>query len=435
MPVVNIQEVSFEHTLSGSALENVKVQIASAFVFEKALHQQMIDGFKSPSPGFPTVSFYLKSEQVILACAIKAGMKVPKRYRPTLEALLDIPAKLSLEKPLGEIDWIRLEPKHSGGFRIIHDFGPKHRALKEMVRRVVECRFVPRPFQFTFEGIRTPVAEAKKAILEGHTCFATLDIKNHFGSFHSKRLAAMLPMLPTAWVEYAVLGRHVVMKWKKGSSLHTVQNLSPTELLYQACLGIPAGSICSPIIGAHSISRLQWPDSSLGMSNYADNFLLLAPSFLELGKKKKDLKAAVGKLPGGNFVLKEVNQGCAKGGLDFLGHRLRLINNVVRIEPSAANLQTIYADGIKMGETVSYAMSKGDKAKAFYYVEQYCTQVKGWLAAFCECDDIEEFRRTFMFLIVQAAYPLQINIEDIMTSVEAKFEYAGGEYQYVSELI
>jgi hypothetical protein len=305
MPLVNICGVDFEHSLSSSDLAAAEAKIASAFAVEKALHQAMIAEFKAGAPGYLGVSTYLNSEQAILACALQAGKKVPKRHRPKLETLLGIPPKLTLEKPLGEIDWLRSEPKHSGGFRFIHDFGPIHRTAKQMVHRVVECGFVPKSFQFTFLGIQKPIVQVRQAILAGRTHFATLDIINHYGSFCSKKLAALLPMLPKTWAEYVVLARHAVMKWKEEPLPHYTQNLSPTELLYLACSGIPAGSICSPIIAAHSISMLPWASSAVRLWNYADNFLLLAASAAELKDGIEELTAAVKGLPGGHFALRK----------------------------------------------------------------------------------------------------------------------------------
>jgi hypothetical protein len=382
MPLVDIRGLNFEHALAGGDLAAAKTQIEAAFVVEKTLHQEMITDFKSGTPGYPAVGCYLNSEQVMLACAVQAGKKVPKRHRPTLETLLGIPPKLTLKKPLGEIDWIRLEPKkHSKGkdFRFVHDFGPMHRTVKQMVLRVLECRFVPKPFQFL--GIQKPIVQVRKAILDGKIHFATMDIENHFGSFRPKKLAALLPMLPKAWVDYVVCSRHVVMKWKKTSLLHNTHVLSPTELLYLARLGIPAGSICSPIIAAHSISMLHWA-SPVMLWNYADNFLLLAATAVELQEGIEELTAAVKGLPGGHFILKKVNQGHAEDGLDFLGHRLTLTGNKIETEPSLANEQSIIGEGRKMGQRVALALNKGDKAKAIHHAKKYCAQVKGWLAAF-----------------------------------------------------
>jgi hypothetical protein len=431
MPVVSIRGVNFEHSLSSSDLAAAKAYLASALAFEKTLHQQMIADFKSGTPGYPAVNCYLNSQQVILACAVQAGKKVHKHYRPKLETLLGIPLKLTLEKPLGEIDWLRLEPKHSGDFRFIHDFGPMHRTAKEAVRRVIECRFVPRPFQYTFVGIQKPIAMAKKALLEGRTHFATLDITNHFGSFGSKKLASLLPMLPKAWVDYAVLGRHVVMKWKKGSSLHNPQNLSPTELLHLARLGIPAGSICSPIIAAHSISTLHWAHNPVMLWNFADNSLLLAANAIELQEAIEALTAAVSGLPGGHFILKLVDKGQAQDGFDFLGHRLTLNDKQIETEPSLANQQSIFGEGTTMGRSVALALKKGNEVKAIRHVEKYCVKVKGWLAAFTECDEIAEWETTFKSLIVQEVFPLVIDIEQMMASLQGEFEYSGNEYPYL----
>jgi|tagenome__1003787_1003787.scaffolds.fasta_scaffold20986478_9 hypothetical protein len=430
MPVVDFRGVDFEHSLSSSDLAAAEAKIASAISAEKALHQAMVAEFQSGTPGHPAVSCYLTSEPVKLACAVQAGKKVPKRHRPKLETLLGIPSKLTLEKPLGEIDWLTLQPKQGNDFRITHDFGPIHRTGKQMVRRVVECSFAPKSFQFTFLGIQKPIVQVREAILAGGIHFATLDIKDHYGSFHSKKLAALLSMLPKAWVEYVVLSRHAVMKWKKEPLLHYTQNLSPTELLLVVCSGLPAGSICSPIIAAHSISMLAWPTSPVMLWNYADDFLLLAASASELQEGIEELTAAVGELPGGHFVLKKLSQGHAQHGLEFLGHRLTLKGNFIETIPSLANQEFIYGEGNKMGQRVTAALKKGDEPTAIQHVELYCARVKAWLAAFAECDEIAQMETTFKSLIKQEAWPLVIDIDHMMGSAQGEFEYMGDEYQY-----
>jgi hypothetical protein len=422
MPLVEIRGAHFEHALVGSDLAAAKEQIEAALVFEKKLHQQMIEEFKSGTPGYPAVNCYLNSKPVILACAVRAAKKRPKRHRPTLETLLGIPSKLTLKKHFTETDWLKLEPK-KGGFRIIHDFGPLHRTAKQMVHRVVECSFVPRPFQFTFLGIQKPISQVKQALLKGRTHYATLDIVNHFGSFSFDKLAALLPMLPTAWVDHVVSGRHTVMKWKKGPTMTLGSSLSPSELLHQARSGIPTGSICSSIIAAGSISKLHWEINPVMMWNFADNFLLLAAFAGELQKGIEELTAAMKGLPGGHFNLKIVNQGHVGDGFQFLGHHLSLTDCKVITEPILAVQQSMFSKGNKMGQRVGLAMNKGDEVKALDHVSDFCVQVKGWLAAFAECDDIAEWKAVFIHLIQQEVWPLAIDVEHLMASVQADFSY------------
>jgi hypothetical protein len=292
----------------------------------------------------------------------------------------------------------------------------------------MEPLFIPRPFQKTFMALPHIVGIARSELLAGKHYFATLDIKDHFGSFSITKLAKLL-LLPKEVVDYVVGGRHVVVKFKV---VHPLCVLPTSTLLFQAQRGLPQGSICSSIIAAYSVSFLQWtPDPHWILLNYSDNFLLLADSEQVLEKGIEKLMAAVGKLPGGKFKLKLQSHGHAAGGFTFLGHSFKMADGKVRISPSVFNEQSILLAGNKMASDVACAMSSGDEAKALEYVLAYCAKIKGWLAAFAACDDIAEHQALLETGIAKNSWPLQINVKEMMQSVASDYEYSADEYQYV----
>ena len=431
MPKVKIRGSEFDHTLSPPALVEARSKIEAALVAEQALHQKMIAAAQSGAPNYDIEAEYLSSQSILLACAVRAGAAAKLR-RPTVETLLEIPEQHSLDKAINEVDWVHLKSKSgSKKYRFVHDFGPRLRTLQMAVRRVVESHFVPRPFQFTFGGIQGPIVQAKEAILAGNVHFATLDIENHFGSFHETEFASLLYMLPQAWIERAVSGQSVVMKWKRSSNAHLHQVISPPELLTQARSGILTGAISSPIIAARSLSKLCWMHHPAGLWNYADNFLLLTTTFTQLKNNIEELKARVSELPGGHFALKLVSEGTAAEGFEFLGHRVTLNGKKIQTEPSAANQSAILGDGYGMGCRVRAAMKDGQEAMALGHVEKYCARVKGWLSAFSLCDDIANWKAVMEFGIEQEAWPLVVDARTMLAAANGDFKYRGGEYQYV----
>lgn len=430
MPMVDIRGSSFEHSLTAAALEKAVGRIEAALTAEKSLHQNIIASIKSGAPGYAAEAKYLSSKSALLACAFRAAGTAKSR-RPSLEGLLAIPDRHNLDKPLSEPDWVRVKLKSGMDYRFLHEFGPRQRTGQMAVRRVLECSFVPRLFQFTFMGIQPPIIQAREAILDGAVYFATLDIRNHFSSFDAMGLASLLPMLPQAWRDHVVSGQCTVMEWNKSAKIHHHMPVSPQELLDQARSGILTGAICSPIIAARSLSKLSWMHNPAWLWNYADNFLLLATTSTQLKNNIEELKARVSELPGGHFALKLVSAGHAEEGVEFLGHRVTLIGKTIETQPSAANQSAIFCEGYEMGCRVQTAMNKGHADKAAHYVKKYCDRVKGWLAALSLCDDIAHWKAVMEYLIKQEAWPLILDAETMLAAAQGDFEYSGGEYQYV----
>jgi hypothetical protein len=428
MAVVVFKGVPFKHNLSESELPAAITEIDNAIAAAKVLRQEIAFQVKQNVAGLPAIAEFLGSPEAKLACAFEAAKKQHERYRPALDKLRDIQFLLKVNKPLPEVDWVRVKLKKNGDPRPIHDFGWLHRTAKQMVLRVMGPFSVSQPFQKTFMALPHIVGIARSELLAGKHYFATLDIKDHFGSFSITKLAQLLP-LPKEVVDYVVGGRHVVVKFK---DVHPLCDTPKSALLFQAQRGLPQGSICSPIIAAYSVSFLQWtPDPHWILLNYSDNFLLLADSEQALEKGIEKLMAAVGKLPGGKFKLKLQSQGHAAGGFTFLGHTFEMAGGKVRISPCVFNEQSIYGAGNWLASDVACAMGSGDEARALEYVRAYCARVKGWLAAFAACDDIAEHQALLETGIATNSYPLVINVKEMMQSVASDYEYSADEYQYV----
>ncbi|GMO57956.1 hypothetical protein [Bradyrhizobium ottawaense] len=428
MQLIKILGTSLKHTLSPGEVSKAKTAILAALVTDKSLRRKIEADHASLASA---VNNYLINPEVKLACAFLAAAKKRfERNRPSLTRLLEVPGELDLAHPLKEVDRVTVkQKKHGDGLRCLHDCGPVRRAGQQMMLRVMERLIVPQPWQKTFAGLPHIVGIAKAELLAGKIYFGTLDIENHYGSFSIKELAKLLPILGKDWVDYVVGGRHAPVDVVKAPVQGT---LTTSQLVHLAQSGLPLGYICSPIIAAYSVSFLKWtPNPHRILLNYADNFLLLADSPQALSEAIGELTHAVWKLPAGKFKLKCQSEGHVAEGFDFLGHSLLLQQDKVRIVPSIWNEQAFYELGNAMSGKIAAALKKGDHESAKRCVEDYCRDVKGWLAAFSACDNIEEFRSHMKVAIADEAKLLPLNVAELLEGPSATYQYLGNEYQYL----
>lgn len=428
MQVVKILGTSLKHALSPGELSKAKNDILADVALAKAMRGK-IGAEGQPLEG--AIADYLCCPRVKLACPFLAATKKGERHRPSLDKIIEVPGELDPTQPLHETHRLVVKQKKSdnGDLRFIHDYGPLHRTGQLMVHHVVERLIVPQAWQKTFKGLPHIVGIAKAELLTGKLYFATLDIEKHFGSFSTKELANLLP-IPQEWVEYVVGARHASVN--KNVKVTPLCTLPVSKLILLAQSGLPLGSICSPMIAAYSVSFLNWtPNPQRILLNYADNFLLLASSSQALSEGISEVIAAVGKLPAGKFKLKVQSEGNASVGFEFLGHHLQLLQDKTLVEPSHWNVEAIYNDGNKMGAKVATALKNGEHESAMRCVEKYCSKVKGWLAAFSACDDIEQFRAHLEVAISDNAWPLQVNVAELPKTASPTYEYSGDDYQYV----
>ena len=332
--------------------------------------------------------------------AIRANQKLPAKKRRPLEDCITVAHSLDLSKPLKEPVnvWLKNKPK---GYRIIHDHGLKHRTAQDLVKRVMDVVFVPRPFQFTHLGVQAAIKQTKALISAGYVHAAHLDIKNFYGSFELEKLLNELP-LPKEVVEHAVAGRHMETTWDpermKGKTLSPSLS-SHTVLQLEARLGIPQGSACSSIIDAYCMARLQWfPIADVVLLNYADDFLLLATSVAAREKAIDGLTEAVGNLPGGNFKLVVKEKSAAASGVTFLGHLLQTVGGKLTTWPREGyngpyrplgKLDNRLGKCAFQPGALSGALGKFNKPEALLFLARYQAVVDGWRAAFSECDQVD----------------------------------------------
>lgn len=208
MGQVLIDQVPFKHDLSAAELKHVLSGVnaarASTNSRVKLLSKAHEAGDKTGQKEI--IQTLVDGPDASLVSVIRANQKLPAKKRRPLEECLSVAQSLDLSKPLKEPVQVRLKKK-TNGYRIIHNHGLKHRTAQDLVKRVMDVVFVPRPFQFTHLGIHAAIKRTKALINIGYIHAAHLDIKDYFGSFEPEKLLPELP-LPKEVVEHAVIGRH-----------------------------------------------------------------------------------------------------------------------------------------------------------------------------------------------------------------------------------
>ena len=440
MPIVFIDGVAFKHSLPENELADALAHVAVARAVTNHHVKQLAAGLTKGDAALLEQHHHglIEGPHARLASAIAANKNLKPAKLQSLERCLAIPGLLNFDLPLSEPVPVYAKPKKSGGVRMIHNPGLLHRTAQDMIARVLSAHYVPRPFQFTHDGVHKAIKAAKSALTSGHVHVARLDVQDFYPSFTIEKLVTELPLRKEV-VEHVVVGRlmKVVMDQEHMKAGYASPSLPHThaDLLLLARQGIPQGSACSPIIGAFIMSRLKWSAASdVTLINYVDDFLLMSKSLPLLDLAVGKLTAAVADLPGGQFTLKIKGTGSAEKGFEFLGHHIQVVDAIVNTRPTNVAVHEMFEElgGIeaKLSQMV-YVPGKAfkyDKAVATKLVAHMVAKLNGWQAAFCECDtpmrDLEFWVHEISDWLRKLAIPLQ----EVLDAVEPHMGYRWDGY-------
>jgi hypothetical protein len=333
--------------------------------------------------------------------------------RVSLVELEEISHDLKLEGFNAEPVPLHVRMKPNGDFRPICDFRNSHRTAQTVGRRMLERHVNPLPWQYDFKGTGAAIEVVRDAILSGKTAIALVDIKNFYGSFDEKTLREELPV-PVKMVDNYLVGRKLKYVTMGNSCI-------PIDvLLSKARSGISHGSSASPIIGAHTVSKLIWhPAPGIIPAAYVDDFGLVAGSYEGVVADAKAVCAAIAALPTGNFVGILKWSGDASEGFDYLGVHMRL-GKKLEIHPGMGRLEEfkleltkrIYKASIP---TAAAAKSQKDidRPVALQAIAEVWQYSEGWLAAFRTCDDIDAYRQTALGPILALLTELKCDLNSL----------------------
>ena len=429
MGVLVIDGVPFRHHLDKFGLAEVQHRIGFARAKRKDAFTRLEQAHEKLSYVgiWRERAFLTKDVDIKLDALVRANKKRPFKDRWSLERCLDEAKTLSLYKPDLELVRVRLKSK-ANGYRIIQRFGPRKKAAQLMASDLLGRYFDAKPYQYTMLGIHAAISAAKALINDGLTYYQHLDIANHFGGFSDERLPFELP-LPLEVVEHVVLTKDNALAWDEryAGSHKGLPALHPqTPLGKDALLGLAQGSACSPLVAARCLSRLAWhPPSGVKAVNFSDNFLLLASDKGLLGEAANGLRDALVSAPGGSFKLVLKGEGSLNGGLLFLGHEMQIKAGGLRTCPSFAAMEAMYGTldriEVKLGK-MAYWCAKPSQTffDAVSLLVRFIALVRGWRAAYRECDDLDEFLGPFDDQAVKWMGDLGVSAEEINLQISSE---------------
>lgn len=448
MPTVFIDGVAFKHGLPGGALSEALALVEVARADTNKRFEALLEGIKTKSEFLQDRhgGLLIDGHDARLASAIAANKKLKESLRQPLEQCLAAPSLLDFTKPFSEPVPVCPVPKKSGGVRMIHKPGLLHRTAQDMVLRIMGAYYAPRPFQYTHLGVPRAIAKIKDAVVAGKVYTARLDIKAFYPSFDLKKLVYELP-LPKGVVEHVVVGRHMKVVWDqegtqgqgplKGHAPYASLAHHKGDLLLQARLGLPQGSACSPIVGAHIMSRLEWsPTPDVMLINYVDDFLLLSPSLTVLDEAVDKLTDAVADLPGGHFELKLKEKRDARKGFAFLGHRLQIVDGELKTSPTEQAIADLWQKLERLDKKLSKMTcgpgnwGKHDKREAIKALASMAAKIDGWLSAFRECGDAGQEVDFLVANIAEWCHKLGITQSEVLDAIEPTMGFRPNNYGF-----
>ena len=157
------------------------------------------------------------------------------------------------------------------------------------------------------------------------------------------------------------------------------------ELFADARRGIPQGSAASPFAVEMLLSSVfdQLPACGEAVG-YADNTLAMAKSEADVVSMNKALWSALKAHPAGHLRPKQTGVYSPGQPIDFLGHRLTLQGNKVRIEPTPENLAK-YRVAVKRGlRRIAHETSFTARTKRARELRGF---IRSWCAAFKMWDE------------------------------------------------
>ena len=421
---------TIKYTLSPSKLKKAMAEIEQSRASSKEVRDQLRECIsQGDEAGEQQLrNLMISDPKLILWPAFTANRKLKPAKRQPLEMCFHVANSLKLGEPLTEEVLVHPQKKKSGDYRAICEFGLWHRSSQELVLSIIGCYLHPQPFQF--KGLASAIAAAKQAFGMGFLHAARIDVKKFYESFEFEKLSPILP-LSLEVVEHAVFGRYMKAKGAYVKDLYASHS-SWMTLLAQSRRGLPQGSACSPIIGAFCVTHLKWtPTPGVMLINYADDFLLLAktPDLLEAAKG--ELVKAIAELPGGNFVSTIVEEGSVAQGIKFLGHRLQLLQGVVKTTVSRETVAASYSEWNELDDRVGkYGLIIGNTnlAKAKELLARMWAFAQGWQSAFKECDDVDEYVGSFMNHIFDYVNQLKLDIGEVISLIDDGMKYRPNAY-------
>lgn len=167
--------------------------------------------------------------------------------------------------------------------------------------------------------------------------------------------------------------------------------------------GFPQGSAASPlateILLTPCFEHLPEGGASTG---YADNFLAVAKDENDAVSMTQTFRSALKAHPAGHFRPRQVRVSKPGRPIEFLGHRLDLTGDFVRIDPTEENLVKFKCN-LRRDLQAMHKLSVVDPLRAKGRAQELCQYVCSWTSAFRLCADADNYRAEALERIKLAA--------------------------------
>jgi hypothetical protein len=168
--------------------------------------------------------------------------------------------------------------------------------------------------------------------------------------------------------------------------------------------GFPQGSATSPLAVEMLLAPLFSELPACGeMNGYVDNFLAMAKDANDVVSMTVAFWSALQAHPAGQLRPKEPRIFPPGSSIEFLGHRLQLVDGVVRIDPTQENLEEFENELMVGLAKIGKLSSSPSRAKQ--HIRELRRYVCSWTGSFKMCDDIS-IRRAKALNEIEKAMPL-----------------------------
>jgi hypothetical protein len=325
--------------------------------------------------------------------------------RPDISKLPAIATSLDAWAGTDEAVRVNIELKDNGDDRKVMDFGLANRSLQYLVLPLVYASADLHAHQYGTRGRGThaAISYVRDMLMEGYVYALEIDVANCFGSFDETRVPGLLS-IPEEVTQRTIISRYLNLVPGNLRDLFGPADEDGQEPillvdnLAEARSGIPQGSALSSLVAEVllAISLKTLPVFGR-VAGYMDNILLMAKSENEGVAMSKALCGALKSNPAGPLRPKVRN--FFGRPIDFLGHRLTVMGEQVKIEPIPHKEMEFQQE---IASAFSY-LKRTDisKARRVRKSDELSTYVRSWTAAFKLCAGMAERRQ---HLLAQIAH-------------------------------
>ena len=288
---------------------------------------------------------YLSSFAARYLAVLEAAKRLPQHVTTDASTLLSCAEYLNAWNGSQEEVLIRLlkKPEKPDSFRTILEFGLEHRALQALVLPLLKSQARLHPDQYMMWGVHVAIRKVARRLVEGNVWAIETDIHKCYPSFDGEKVPDLLP-IPKEVTRQVLLSDTYHLLLGSGifgpADAGEDDEITFAELFADARRGLPQGSAASPLVAEMLLAPLFHSLPTGGMwIGYADNCLAMGKSGSDVVSMTEALWSALKAHPAGQLRPNKPRVYTPLGPIEFLGHSLRLLNGLVRIDPTLENLE------------------------------------------------------------------------------------------------